>query len=94
MRVEEQNAQLIGNKVTMYDNEAIQNNMGRALQEQGHVLEQNIERNQEIREEADASSEVIKSIQLAILRRKLMFGSIFVLAGLAVVFVVIRKLTK
>lgn len=78
----------------MYDNERMQNNIGMDLDRQGRTLSTNIDRNRQIREEADAASDNIKLIQRAIFKRKFMFYSLFVLLGLAIAFVIIRKITK
>jgi hypothetical protein len=42
--------------------------------------------------QADGASDSISQIQKAILKRKLMFYSIFVLFALAMVFIIIKKL--
>jgi hypothetical protein len=72
----------------------LQSNIGRDVQLQGNLLQGNIDRNREIREEASEASNAIKLIHKAILKRKIMFYSIFVLFGLAMLFVIIRKFTK
>ena len=91
---EKQNAHLAHNKMTMYDNQRIQNLMGEELQQQGDMLEGGIDRNRVIRREAEESEGSIKLIEVAIMKRKLMFLSLLVLFSLALVVVVVVKLNR
>ena len=83
---------MVHQKRVMYDNQLIHNDIGRDLDRQGFYLENNIDRNREMRAEADQSSESIKLIRQAIFKRKFMFYSLIVLSLLAVGFVVLKKI--
>lgn len=89
-----QNAQLLQNKMTMYENQRVQDTMGRELYEQGQKLYGGIDRNREIRREADTAEGSIQLIKLSIMKRKFMFGSLIVLFVLVLIFTIIMKARK
>lgn len=94
MDYQNQNAALAQNKLAMYENQRVQDSMGRELYYQGEKLYGGIEQNRNIRKEAGEAEGSIKLIQMAILKRKLMFVSLFVLFILILIFAIVRKVKK
>lgn len=91
MNFQRQNAELAQNKLTMYENQRVQESANAELYYQGQKLYGGIERNREIRGEAEQSENSIRLIQLSIMKRKLMFGSLIALFLLVLLIVLIMK---
>ncbi len=93
-RYEEQNRQLIQNTANMYQAEQVQRNVGHSLQRQGETLEANIQDNRELRGDLKESEGSIALIKRSILKRKLMFISLFIVFFLVVVGIIWKKVAS